>query len=298
MQYVPDASITTGWGRNATTAGALAKLCGATYTPSVEDLLAKVDAIYIATLPDSHAAIATAALQAGKAVLCEKPVTANSRELAAVLSLAKGRLFMEAMKPQFFPVYRKLREHLEHAPIGRITHMKSGFTTNTPPEHPSWRIEGAGGSLMGIGVYHAFLSVDWLGPANTVQAQGVLATNGVDAFANVKTTHGSGQADWFSGLDRDASVGATIIAEQGTITMPGAWWRPETITLQYNDGRLVTLHEPAVGSGFQYETEHFCNLLRSGATESPVITHTHSRATMAILDKARSEIGVRFAADL
>jgi hypothetical protein len=119
----------------------------------------------------------------------------------------------------------------------------------------------------------------------------------VDAFATVKTSHGKGQAEWFSGLDREASAGATLIAEYGTITMPGAWWRPETIALQYNDGRLVTLHEPAVGSGFQYETEHFCELLRSGETESAVITHAHSRATMAILDQARSEIGVRFAAD-
>lgn len=150
---------------------------------------------------------------------------------------------------------------------------------------------------MGIGAYHAFLSIDWLGPADAVQAAGIVGQSGVDAFATVQTKHKQANAEWFSGLDRDASAGATITAEHATITMPGPWWRPDTITLTYNDGRLVELHEPAVGSGFQYETEHFCDLLRSGATESPVISHAHSRATMAILDQARSQIGVRFAAE-
>lgn len=120
MQYVPNAFITDVWSRNPQTSAALAKSCGAIHTQSFDALLAnsKIDAIYIATLPDSHASIATAALQAGKAVLCEKPVTVNSRELEAILAFAKSCLFMEAMKPPFFPVYRKLTEHLRRDPIG------------------------------------------------------------------------------------------------------------------------------------------------------------------------------------
>jgi predicted dehydrogenase len=280
---------------------ALARSCGAESVATLHDAVADptTDAVYIATLPDTHASIAQTALRHGKAVLCEKPVVVNSRELEAVLALARerGLLFMEAMKPPFFPVYRRLREHLQRDPIGRILEVRSGFATVTQSQHPSWLLEAAGGSMMGIGVYHAFLSVDWLGPASEVRAEGLLSARGVDAFASVRTSHASRHAEWFSGMDRDASAGATLIAEQGTITLPGAWWRPDIINLQYNDGRLVTLHEPAVGNGFQYETEHFCDLLRSFETESTVMTHAHSRATMAILDQARSDLGVRFAAD-
>ncbi|MBC8838240.1 Gfo/Idh/MocA family oxidoreductase, partial [Escherichia coli] len=73
--------------------------CGGTPAASLEALLASdIDAVYIATLHDSHAQYTLAALAAGKAVLCEKPATLNAAQLDTVLQAARdaGLLFMEA----------------------------------------------------------------------------------------------------------------------------------------------------------------------------------------------------------
>ena len=94
-------------------AQAFAEEFGGEVCASFDALLASgIDALYIATVQDSHADYAIAALQAGLHVLCEKPATINRPQLERVLEAARAaqRLFMEAMKPPFYPLYRKLRD--------------------------------------------------------------------------------------------------------------------------------------------------------------------------------------------
>jgi scyllo-inositol 2-dehydrogenase (NADP+) len=75
------------------------------------------------------------------------------------------------------------------------------------------------------------------------------------------------------------------------------WWNPERATVHYVDGRVVELHEPYVAGGFNYETEHFCGLVREGRRESPVIPHAMSVGMARLLEEARRELGVRFAGE-
>lgn len=89
----------------------IAAVFGTEVRASFDALLASgIDALYIATIQNSHADYAIAALQAGLHVLCEKPATINAPQLERVLSAARSaqRLFMEAMKPPFYSFYRKL----------------------------------------------------------------------------------------------------------------------------------------------------------------------------------------------
>ena len=150
---------------------------------------------------------------------------------------------------------------------------------------------------MGIGVYQAFLAADWMGEAHEVQALGRLSGNGVDAFACVQTTHAEGFAQFYSGLDLSAPGDAVLVGTDGYATIHENWWNPETATVRYRDERLVELSEPFVGNGFNYETEHFCELIRRGELESPVMTRERSRQVMRILDRARAEVGVRFTSE-
>src|SRR4051794_17160087 len=94
---VPDASLTTVWSRRAETVQQFVHQYGGKYCESVEELLSSdIDAVYIATLPDSHALFSIAALNAGKHVLCEKPAAVNLSSLKQVLEVAKSKrlLFM------------------------------------------------------------------------------------------------------------------------------------------------------------------------------------------------------------
>jgi len=55
---------------------------------------------------------------------------------------------------------------------------------------------------------------------------------------------------------------------------------------------LWNLTSPFESTGFNYEVGHFCDLVRSSRTESPIITHDMSRQMMSILDHARGAIGL------
>ena len=295
LSHVPDAILAAFWGRNTATTKTLALQSGAIACESVESLLSSsIDAVYIGTHPDSHAEYSIAALKAGKHVLCEKPVMMNSGELDRVLDIAGQRdlLFMEAMKPPFFPLYQRLLRQLEEAPIGPVGFVRAGHSTaDVPPEHPSWRLDLGGGGLMSIGVYQAFFAVYWMGEAKEVQALGRIS-NGVDAFACVQTTHAAGFAQLYSGMDLSGPGDAVVAGVEGYATIHKSWWNPVSATVRYRDGSVVELNEPIVGGGFNYETEHFCELIRNGQRESPVMTHERSRQMMRILDRARTAVGV------
>ncbi|PFH12985.1 Gfo/Idh/MocA family protein [Burkholderia sp. JKS000303] len=302
LAHVPGAVLAGVWARRPDAAIAFCDGSGATPAASLDALLASdIDAIYIATLHDSHAQYALAALAAGKAVLCEKPATLNAAQLGTVLDAARdtGRLFMEAMKPPFFPLYRQLRAHLQDDPIGEIRLVRAGCASSSvPDDHSVYRLDRAGGALLDIGIYEAFLAVDWLGAARDVQTLGRIGTTGVDMFASLNSHHANGGiSQLFCGLDVMGRGDALIAAAGGHVTIHEKWWNPARATIRYADGRTVELDAPVDGGGLNYETEHFCDLLRAGKRESPIMTHDHSRQMIAMTDAARAALGVRYSGE-
>jgi predicted dehydrogenase len=169
LQAVEHVTLSTVWGRNPDRVRAYAeKYSVPVIAPALEALLSSaIDAVYIATHPDTHAEYCLLALAAGKHVLCEKPASLNVRQLEQILAGARrhDRLFMEAMKPPFFPLYVKLREHLDQDSIGPIGFVRAGHCDSSiGPDYPLHFAQLGGGGIMGIGPYEAFLALDWLGP--------------------------------------------------------------------------------------------------------------------------------------
>ncbi|HEX7683874.1 MAG TPA: Gfo/Idh/MocA family oxidoreductase [Trinickia sp.] len=298
LAHVRDTRIARVWSRRAESVGAFVQHYGGAACERFDDVLASdVDAVYIATLNDSHADYARAALGAGKHVLCEKPATLNVGQLEAVLETARAsrRLFMEAMKPPFFPLYDTLREHLAREPIGPVGLVRAGFSVaNVPADHPSFSLAEGGGALLDIGIYAMFLAVDWLGAPLDVQTFGRLGPTGVDTFASVHSRHEAGVAQLFCGLDLHGKGDALLAGPLGHVAIHEKWWNPVRATVSYVDGRLVELHEPFEGGGLNYETAHFCDLIREGALESPIMTHAKSLRMVAMTDAARAALGLRF----
>jgi scyllo-inositol 2-dehydrogenase (NADP+) len=298
LAHVPEVALTAIWTRRLPAAQVFAASYGGNAFAQLNELLqAPIDAIYIGTHPDSHLEYSLAALRAGKHVLCEKPSMLNQRELDQVLAEATARnlLFMEAMKPPFFPVYRRLREHLAQDPIGQVGFVRAGSSlADLPPEHPIYNLHLGGGSLLGIAPYEAFLALDWLGPVRRIETIGRLDSTGIDTFASLQTQHQHGIAQLYSGLGLHGHGDALLAAPLGNVSIPAKWWNPDSATIRYLDGRVVELHEPIVASGFNYETEHFCEMLRAGKTESPILTHEVSRQMMQILDSARATLGLAY----
>lgn len=304
---VPSSALRAVWGRNIDRARQYAQLYGVPLvSTTLEEILASpLDAVYVATHPDTHAAFCIAALDSGKHVLCEKPSALNVRQLQAVLDAARrnDHLFMEAMKPPFFPLYRKLRERLDANPVGPIGFVRAGHSDSTlAPDYPLHFAELGGGGILGIGPYEAFLALDWLGEFKRVQTMGRLNPAGVDNFAVFQTEHERGLAQLHTGLDLLSHGDALLCAPRGYVRIHANWWNPVRATIHYLGGPEVlpdvVLDEPFTHGGFNYETAHFCELIRSGQRESPVISHSLSLSMARLLEDARTALGVRFPGDL
>jgi predicted dehydrogenase len=301
LAHVPQARLAALWSRRAEPAQAFAEEFGGEVCANLDTLLKSgIDALYIATVQDSHADYAIAALQAGLHVLCEKPATINRPQLERVFDTARAaqRLFMEAMKPPFYPLYKKLREHLAADPIGDVGLVRAGCSVpGVPDDHPSLSFDHAGGALLDIGIYEMFLAVDWLGAPREVQTLGRLGATGVDTFASLNSQHERGIAQLFCGLDLHGKGDALLMAKGGHVTIHEPWWNPSRATIRYADGRMVELDEPFAGGGLNYETAHFCELIRAGRLESPLMPHSKSLQMIAMADAARAALGLKFAGE-
>ena len=126
---------------------------------SYEELLAsdEVDAVYIPLPNHLHVPWSIKALEAGKHVLCEKPLGLNSGEVVQLQNVAKrfpDLLVMEAFMYRFHPQWVRVTELIESGALGRIEHVQTSFTYNNTDADNIRNMPGiGGGGLMDIGCY-------------------------------------------------------------------------------------------------------------------------------------------------
>ncbi|MGC9671138.1 Gfo/Idh/MocA family protein [Planosporangium sp. 12N6] len=161
------------WGRDPDKAAALGGEYGARAYPTVDGLIADVDAIAVALPPDVQAPIALAAARAGKHLALDKPVAftvAEAEEIASAVAenhLASAVFFTRRFVPQ-------LREFLEQAQKtdgwaeARVDHLGSIFEEGNPFGASPWRRESGG--LWDVGPHALALVLPVLGPVTEVTA--------------------------------------------------------------------------------------------------------------------------------
>ena len=117
---------------------------------------ADVDAVYVALPNDLHERWAIAALEAGKHVLCEKPlgVDAAAAGRMAAASGAHGRVLLEAVMSGFHPRTRALLEMVHGGDLGEVHHISASFhfPVEDPTDYRAQREHG-GGALLDVGCY-------------------------------------------------------------------------------------------------------------------------------------------------
>src|SRR6185503_6799295 len=144
----------------------------------------EVEVIYIATPHSCHAENSRLALNAGKAVLCEKPFTINAAQAHEVIRLARERklFLMEAMWTRCFPLIKKLRELLLAGAIGEVRQLTAdfGFRAEYQDESRLFGPAFGGGGLLDVGVYPVSLSSMLFGPPKRIVSAANLGSTGVD----------------------------------------------------------------------------------------------------------------------
>jgi len=125
------------------------------YQALIED--PAIDLVYVALPPSEHARWTIAALQAGKHVLCEKPIAMNSGEAERMVAAAEqaGRRFIEAFHDRYHPLSRRIDEVVASGRLGTIRRLRADFSAENLFDPRSLRHvpELGGGALMDLGCY-------------------------------------------------------------------------------------------------------------------------------------------------
>jgi len=215
---------------------------------SYEDLLkdADVDIVYVATPHSRHKQDCILCLEAGKAVLCEKPFTINAQEAREVITLARQKqLFcMEAMWMRFLPLIQKVKEMINSGVIGEVRMINAdfGYKSAYNPESRFFNLQLGGGALLDRGIYPLSLAYHILSEPTDIVSQAGIGETGVDEQAAIILSYPQGQLAVLSTTLRgESSNQATIIGTRGKITIYPPFYRPHKISVK----QLPEINAPA-----------------------------------------------------
>ena len=258
-----------------------------------------IDAVYVATPHPFHRDHSILCLEAGKAVLCEKPFTINAAEAEAVVARARaqGVFLMEAMWTRYLPIMVQMRQWLDAGAIGEPLMVSAdfGFRAGINPAGRLFNLALGGGALLDIGIYVVSFAAMVLGaqPAQ-IAAAAHLGATGVDERTGIVLRYSGGAiANLSCAIRATTPHEARIVGSEGTIAIDPAWWKGESATLQAGD-RQERIELPLAGNGYNYEAQEVARCLAAGACESAVMPLDETVALMRILDEIRTQIGLQY----
>jgi predicted dehydrogenase len=259
----------------------------------------EVDVVYIATPHALHRENTLMSLQAGKAVLCEKPFAINAHEAAAMIdeARARGLFLMEAMWTRYVPAVVKLRELLAAGAIGEVQLIIAGgaYQPAPDPDFYLFRPELGGGVLLDAGVYLVSMASMIFGPPSRIAAAGRLSARGIDEQEGILLEHETGGiANLYVSLRAQSPPDLTILGSAGRIYAHPPIFAPRRLTLTRYDGEDEILELPFAAEGYQFQAEEVGACLRDGRLQSQVMPLDETLRIMQTMDAIRDQLGLRY----
>jgi predicted dehydrogenase len=277
---------------------------------SYEALLAdpEVEIVYISTPHPMHAEWALRAAQAGKHILCEKPLTMSAGEAEEVIEAARaaGIFLMEAFMYRCHPQTARLVELVRSGAIGRVRLVEAAFSFRV-----EWKPDGrhlnpalGGGGILDVGCYCVSLArliagaMDGAAYAEPIELKGVgqIGETGVDEMAIAVLKFPNGMlAQVSTGVRLRLPFTATIWGETGHIEVPTPWILDreagESIMVIHRDGQPVEEVRTRMECGvYALEADAVAESIEAG--ESPAMSWGDSLGNMRALDRWRRELGL------
>ena len=252
----------------------------------------EIDAVYVATPHNLHLQHASDAMRAGKAVLCEKPITTSAAECQALIDVSQesGSYLMGAMWTWFLPAVREAKRWFDAGRIGRIVQINVDF--GYPLEYSATRREYnadlAGGCLLEMGVYPVALAALFTGQdpeevavvsrhaPNGVEDDVVAMFNYRDCVATLGTSFRAKLRNW-----------AYIVGDEACIAIPNFWradeaqlWVLDEMVDHFDDGRMTR--------GFNFQIEAVNRDLVNLRKESEIMPLAESLRFQRHMDQIRA----------
>lgn len=303
--------VTAVGSRSADTARGFAETYGIASAHGLYDALVNdtaIDAVYV-SLPNSmHHEWTIKSLNAGKHVLCEKPIACSETEAREMFDAARGRglVLAEAFMYRSHPQTQAVLAEVAAGVIGRVKLIRASFCYSTRKIEGNVRFstELVGGALMDIGCYCVDLArlVTGADP-ESVHGVGKRHATGVDEYVSGTLGYKGGVLASFScGMSVQSDNAALICGDLGYIRVPVPWKPPvegggyevRTMTPPKQDGvsrmksdeRVVAL--PPCGPLYGMEADDFAATVLDG--HAPTMPEADSLSNMRVLDALRRMI--------
>ncbi|MCY3862723.1 MAG: Gfo/Idh/MocA family oxidoreductase [bacterium] len=299
MEVVEGAHVGAVAGRDSGRASAFARDRGiAAGYGSVGEMLdaEQLDAVYICTPHPSHVDAALACIDAGVAVLVEKPLAPNLEGASRIVTAARdaGVFAMEAMWTRFLPIYEAVRRWVDEGCIGEVRQVTAsfGFAAPVMPEHRLFNPDLAGGSLLDVGVYPLTIA-HWLYGSHPSEYGAVarVGETGVDEIVSIAASYpGGGLAQLSCATVANLDLNAVISGTAGSIEIPIFFAADRAILRAGGEDEIEEI--PHRANGFEYEIQEVVDCVRAGRTESERMPLALTLEMAGLCDEIRGRLGV------
>lgn len=282
---------------------------------SYEAMLASdaIDAVYISTPHPFHAEWTLKAAEAGKHVLCEKPLTLNHAEAMAVDQAATANkvLLMEAFMYRCHPQTQRLVELVREGAIGPLCVIQAsfGFAADFDPGSRIFDNRLGGGGIMDVGCYPmsiarllagAAAGLAFANPTSVTGAAHLIGATGVDAYASAIAEFPGGLiAELATGVRLARENRLVLFGEGGRITVEHPW-----IITGKSDESVIRIHRNGEDAReetiicqrnlYALEADAVAEAIEAGSTETPAMPRADSLGNMMALDRWRQAVGLQF----
>lgn len=256
-----------------------------------------VDVIYVASTHNDHLASARLCLEAGKAVLVEKPLTVSAAETEELVDLAgeRGLFLMEALWSRTNPLLRRAAEIVTSGELGAIRHVNAsfGFAFRGDDSHRLLDPDQAGGAILDLGVYPVHGVNLFLGEPDELHGFGTLAPTGVESHAAALLTfpetefRAPATASVVCSLEAELPWRLEVLCSDGSVRFD-QFLLPSEVTVVRGvgeDKEEETLVTEWPGGGYTFEIQEVNRCLRSGELESPLVPWKDTLAVARTLDR-------------
>jgi D-xylose 1-dehydrogenase (NADP+, D-xylono-1,5-lactone-forming) len=227
-----------------------------------------VEAVYI-SLPNSlHCHWSIRALEAGKHVLCEKPLSRRAADVEEAFAAAErtGRILMEAFMYRHDPQTRKLREFLDDGAIGSLRLVRAAFSfTVSDPKNVRLLPEVDGGGLMDVGCYCVSGCRLLAGEPERVHGEQVTGPSGVDVVFTATMRFPQDVVGQFDcGLALPERDELEAIGERGSLFLDDPWHARQPV-IELRRGGDVERIETERTDSYGIELENLSDAIRGRA---------------------------------
>lgn len=246
------------------------------YYDSYETLLADpdIDIIYIATLSNAHYDNIKACLEAGKHVICEKPMTQTASQAQEMITLAREKqlFLMEGMWSRFLPKSLRVRRWIQEGRIGELHLMQAniGWKADKTYNKRLFYPELGGGSLYDIGIYPMEL-LPYYADQKITQMQFLKKdySTGVDDIVSLNLQLERCIANIQCSFTTKMPEDAYLYGSDGYIHIPKIHFGNRARLYDLEDRLVEDFHE-GLDNGFYYEVCEVISCIEKGQTESSI----------------------------